>query len=100
MTANWDEWLDAIHEKSQAGASNSQKYYDCTLLDSNAEMQQLTAGVADIADAKRLASDGFHISENWKRLRLGSLRKGRYLYPMTSVNGILRLWMSLKMSRY
>ena len=76
MTANWDEWLDAIHEKS-GGRIKFTKYYDCTLLDSNAEMQQLTAGVADIADAKRLASDGFHISENWKLLTAGIPSEGQ-----------------------
>lgn len=76
MTANWDEWLDAVTEKSD-GRIKFTKYYDCTLLDSSAEMQQLTAGVADIADAKRLASDGFNISENWKLLTAGIPSEGQ-----------------------
>ncbi len=62
MVENWDEWCDAITEKSD-GRITFTTYYSCTLLDSSAEMQQLMAGVADIADAKRLASDGFNISE-------------------------------------
>lgn len=70
MTQNWDEWCAAITEKS-GGRITFTPYYSCTLLDSNAEMQQLIAGVADIADAKRLASDGFNISENWKLLTAG-----------------------------
>ncbi len=70
MVENWDEWCDAITEKSD-GRITFTTYYSCTLLDSSAEMQQLMAGVADIADAKRLASDGFNISENWKLLTAG-----------------------------
>ena len=50
-------------QKNPMGELLFTTYYSCTLLDSSAEMQQLMAGVADIADAKRLASDGFNISE-------------------------------------
>lgn len=75
MTSNWDEWCKAVTEKSQ-GKIKFTTYYDCTLLDPNAEMQQLQAGIADIADAKRLASEGFVISENWKLLTAGIPAEG------------------------
>ena len=41
------------------------------------EMQQLMAGIADIADAKRLANDGFNISEKWKLLTAGIPAEGQ-----------------------
>lgn len=76
MVANWDEWCAAVTEKSD-GRITFTPYYNCTLLDANAEMQQLTAGIADIADAKRMASDGFNISENWKLLTAGVPSEGQ-----------------------
>lgn len=76
MTQNWDEWCEKVSEKS-GGRITFTTYYSCTLLDSSAEMQQLMAGVADIADAKRLASDGFNISENWKLLTAGIPSEGQ-----------------------
>lgn len=76
MVANWDEWCAAVTEKS-GGRITFTPYYNCTLLDANAEMQQLMAGIADIADAKRTVSDGFYISENWKLLTAGVPSEGQ-----------------------
>lgn len=76
MTQNWDEWCAKITEAS-GGRLTFTPYYSCTLLDSNAEMQQLMAGIADIADAKRLANDGFNISEKWKLLTAGIPAEGQ-----------------------
>ncbi len=76
MTMNWDEWCGKVSEKS-GGRLTFKPYYSCTLLDSNAEMQQLMAGIADIADAKRLASDGYNISEKWKLLTAGIPAEGQ-----------------------
>ena len=76
MTQNWDEWCAKITEKS-GGRIQFTTYYNCSLLDSNAEMQQLMAGLADIADAKRTASDGFNISEKWKLLTAGVPAEGQ-----------------------
>ena len=76
MTQNWDEWCAKITEKS-GGRIQFTTYYNCSLLDSNAEMQQLMAGLADIADAKRTVSDGFNISEKWKLLTAGIPAEGQ-----------------------
>lgn len=70
MVQNWTEWLDKVEEAS-GGRLKATYYYTNTLLDGNAEMQQLEAGIADIADAKRTAADGFIISEGWKLLTAG-----------------------------
>ncbi len=76
MVANWDEWCAKVTEAS-GGRITFTTYYSCTLLDSSTEMQQLMAGIADIADAKRLASDGYNISENWKLLTAGIPSSGQ-----------------------
>ena len=70
MVQNWENWFSKLEELS-GGRLKATYYYTNTLLDANAEMQQLEAGVADFADAKRLASDGFVISEGWKLLTAG-----------------------------
>lgn len=66
----WTNWANAINEASD-GRLNIKMYYDSTMIDSSAEYQQLLAGVADIVDAHRYASDGFAISENWKCITSG-----------------------------
>ncbi len=71
MAENWREWADAVTEASD-GRLQFTFYYDNTLVDANAQYQQLVSGVADIADVHRYASDGFVITENWK------LFDGRY----------------------
>lgn len=76
MTTNWDEWCAKIADASD-GRIQFTTYYNCSLLDSNSEMQQLMAGIADIADAKRTASDGFNISEKWKLLTAGIPSEGQ-----------------------
>ena len=70
MAENWREWAEAVKEKSN-GRLDFQFYYDNTLVDPNAQYQQLVAGIADICDVHRYASDGFVISENWKLLTAG-----------------------------
>lgn len=70
MAENWREWAQAVTEKS-GGRLEFQFYYDNTLVDPNAQYQQLVAGIADICDVHRYASDGFVISENWKLLTAG-----------------------------
>ena len=66
----WKAWADAVTEASD-GRVQFTFYYDNTLIDSNAEYQQLISGIADIADVHRFANDGFVISENWKSLTSG-----------------------------
>lgn len=70
MAENWREWAQGVKEKSN-GRVEFQFYYDNTLVDPNAQYQQLVAGIADICDVHRYASDGFVISENWKLLTAG-----------------------------
>ena len=70
MAENWREWADAVTEASD-GRLQFTFYYDNTLVDANAQYQQLVSGVADIADVHRYASDGFVITENWKLLTAG-----------------------------
>ena len=67
----WREWANMITEKTD-GRVTFQFYYDSTLLDPNGEYAQLKAGVADIADMHKYASDGFKILEKWKGLTLGT----------------------------
>lgn len=67
---SWRTWADAVTEATD-GRVTFTFYYDDTLIDANAEYQQLVAGVADIADVHRYANDGFVISENWKSLTSG-----------------------------
>ncbi|MFV0363455.1 MAG: TRAP transporter substrate-binding protein [Suipraeoptans sp.] len=66
----WRTWADAVTEATD-GRVTFTFYYDDTLIDANAEYQQLVAGIADIADVHRYANDGFVISENWKSLTSG-----------------------------
>ncbi|MCI8596901.1 MAG: TRAP transporter substrate-binding protein DctP [Lachnospiraceae bacterium] len=66
----WRTWADAVTEATDGRVAFT-FYYDDTLIDANAEYQQLVAGIADIADVHRYASDGFVISENWKSLTSG-----------------------------
>ena len=67
----WREWANMITEKTD-GRVTFQFYYDSTLLDPNGEYAQLKAGIADIADMHKYASDGFKILEKWKGLTLGT----------------------------
>ena len=67
---SWNKWADAVTEATD-GRVQFTFYYDDTLIDANAEYQQLLSGVADIADVHRYANDGFVISENWKSLTSG-----------------------------
>ena len=67
---SWRTWADAVTEATD-GRVTFTFYYDDTLIDANAEYQQLLAGVADIADVHRYANDGFNISEVWKSLTSG-----------------------------
>lgn len=66
----WRQWAEAVTEATE-GRVQFTFYYDDTLIDANAEYQQLVGGVADIADVHRYANDGFVISENWKSLTSG-----------------------------
>lgn len=67
---SWRKWADAVTEATD-GRVQFTFYYDDTLIDANAEYQQLLSGVADIADVHRYANDGFVISENWKSITSG-----------------------------
>ena len=67
---SWRTWADAVTEATDGRVTFS-FYYDDTLIDANAEYQQLLSGVADIADVHRYANDGFNISEVWKSLTSG-----------------------------
>ena len=67
---SWRTWADAVTEATD-GRVTFTFYYDDTLIDANAEYQQLLSGVADIADVHRYANDGFNISEVWKSLTSG-----------------------------
>lgn len=67
---SWRTWADAVTEATD-GRVTFTFYYDGTLIDANAEYQQLLSGVADIADVHRYANDGFNISEVWKSLTSG-----------------------------
>lgn len=70
MAENWREWAEAVTEASD-GRIEFTFYYDNTLVDANAQYQQLVSGVADIADVHRYESDGFVINERWKLLTSG-----------------------------
>lgn len=76
MSQLWREWADLITEKTD-GRVTFQFYYDSTLLDPNGEYEQLTAGVADIADMHRYASDGFVMLEKWKGFTMGTPVEGQ-----------------------
>lgn len=67
---SWRTWAEAVTEATD-GRVQFTFYYDDTLIDANAEYQQLLSGVADIADVHRYANDGFVISENWKSITSG-----------------------------
>ena len=67
---SWRAWAKAVEEATD-GRVKCTFYYDDTLIDANAEYQQLVGGVADIADVHRYANDGFVISENWKSITSG-----------------------------
>lgn len=67
---SWRKWAEAVTEATD-GRVQFTFYYDDTLIDANAEYQQLLSGVADIADVHRYANDGFVISENWKSITSG-----------------------------
>ena len=67
---SWRTWAEAV-TKATDGRVEFTFYYDDTLIDANAEYQQLVGGVADIADVHRYANDGFVISENWKSITSG-----------------------------
>ena len=67
---SWRTWADAVTEATD-GRVTFTFYYDDTLIDANAEYQQLLSGVADIADVHRYANDGFNISGVWKSLTSG-----------------------------
>ncbi len=70
MVANWINWCEQLTELSD-GRLQFTYYYSNTLLDASSEMEQLKAGIADLACAKRYASDGFIINEGWKLLGAG-----------------------------
>ena len=71
QSQGWLKWADMITEKTD-GRVTFKFYWDNTLLDASSEYSQLTAGVADIADMHKYASDGFTIYEKWKGLTLGT----------------------------
>ena len=71
QSQGWLKWADMITEKTD-GRVTFKFYWDNTLLDASSEYSQLTAGVADIADMHKFASDGFTIYEKWKGLTLGT----------------------------
>ena len=71
MSLLWKQWAEMITEKTD-GRVKFVFYYDSTLLDPNGEYNQLTAGIADIADIHKYAADGFVIFEKWKGLTLGT----------------------------
>lgn len=71
QSQGWLKWADMITERTD-GRVNFKFYWDNTLLDASSEYSQLTAGVADIADMHKYASDGFTIYEKWKGLTLGT----------------------------
>ncbi len=67
----WLEWEEKITEATD-GRVTFTNYFDSTLLDANSEIEQLTAGIADIGDVHRYSSDGFVLSEKWKGFTLGT----------------------------
>lgn len=71
QSVGWKEWANMITEKTD-GRVTFKFYWDSTLLDTSSEYSQLTAGIADIADMHKYASDGFTIFEKWKGLTLGT----------------------------
>ncbi len=71
QSQGWLKWADMITEKTD-GRVTFKFYWDNTLLDASSEYSQLTAGIADIADMHKYASDGFKIYEKWKGLTLGT----------------------------
>ena len=71
QSQGWLKWADMVTEKTD-GRVTFKFYWDSTLLDPSAEYSQLTAGIADIADMHKYASDGFTIYEKWKGLTLGT----------------------------
>ena len=71
QSQGWLKWADMIKERTD-GRVNFKFYWDNTLLDASSEYSQLTAGIADIADMHKYASDGFAIYEKWKGLTLGT----------------------------
>ena len=62
--ARWNMWADKVTEATN-GRVTFQFYYDSTLLDGSAQMQQLKAGIADIGEAHKYAADGFVMNEKW-----------------------------------
>ena len=70
----WQEYAKKIEEATD-GHVKCQFYFDATLLASDAAYQQLVAGVADIGDIHRYASDGFNFAEKWKGFTLGTPSK-------------------------
>ena len=76
MMNQWEEWENMITEQS-GGRITFTNYYDSTLLDANAEVSQLTAGIADIGNIHKYASDGFVMFEKWKGFTMGTPNEGQ-----------------------
>lgn len=67
----WIKWEEKITEATD-GRVKFTNYFDSTLLDANAEITQLKAGVADIGNVHKYASDGFTMFEKWKGFTMGT----------------------------
>lgn len=76
MMNQWEEWEARLTEQS-GGRLTFTNYYDSTLLDPNAEVAQLTAGIADIGNIHKYASDGFVMFEKWKGFTMGTPNDGQ-----------------------
>ncbi len=76
MMNQWEEWEKRIEEQS-GGRIKFTNYYDSTLLDNTAEVAQLTAGIADIGNIHKYASDGFVMFEKWKGFTMGTPNEGQ-----------------------
>lgn len=67
----WIKWEKLITEATDEKVTFT-NYFDSTLLDANAEITQLQAGVADIGNVHKYASDGFVMFEKWKGFTMGT----------------------------
>ena len=76
MMNQWEEWENRIVEQSN-GRIEFKNYYDSTLLDNTAEVPQLLAGIADIGNIHKYASDGFVMFEKWKGFTMGTPNDGQ-----------------------
>lgn len=72
----WIAWEKMITEKSNNKVTFT-NYFDSTLLDPNAEIDQLKSGIADIGNVHKYAKDGFVMFEKWKGFTMGTPVEGQ-----------------------